>query len=55
MFRIVSGYSDPLNNRSPLNNELRGGPGGPGTGFCGSVGGFLVEVAVVACHYVYYN
>ena len=37
------------------NNESRGGPGGPGTGFCSSGGGFLVLVAVVACHYVYYH
>ena len=37
------------------NNEYRGGPGGPGIGFCSPGGGFLVLVAVVACHYVYYH
>ena len=29
----------------------RGGPGGPGTGFCSPGGGFLVLVAVVACQW----
>ena len=37
------------------NNESPGGPGGPGTGFCSPGDGFLVLVAVVACHYVYYH
>ena len=37
------------------NNESRGGPGGPGAGFCGPGGGFLVLVDVVTCHYVYYH
>ena len=37
------------------NNEYRGGPGGPGTGFCGPGGGFLILVAVVACLYFYYH
>ena len=44
---------EALNNRSPPNNEFPGGPGGPGAGFCGPGGGFLVLVAVVACHYGY--
>ena len=48
-------YSKTLNNRTGgANKEYRGGPGGPGTGFCGPGGGFLVLVDVVACHYVYY-
>ena len=34
------------------NNEYTGGPGGPGTGFCGPGGG-LVVINVVASHYVY--
>ena len=37
------------------NNEYRGGFCGSGIGFRGSGGGFLVLVAVVACHYVYYH
>ena len=49
-------YSETVNNRTGgANNEYRGGPGGPGTGFCSPGGGFLVLVAVVACHYVYYH
>ena len=49
-------YSKTLNNRTRgANNEYRGGPGGPGTGFCSPGGGFLALVAVVACHYVYYH
>ena len=34
------------------NNEYTGGPG---TGFCGPGGGFLILVAVVACHHFYYQ
>ena len=34
------------------NNEYTGGPGGPGTGFCGPEGG-LVVINVVASHYIY--
>ena len=37
-----------------LINRGRAGPGGPGTGFGGPGGSFLVLVAVVACHYSYY-
>ena len=49
-------YSKTLNNRTGwANNEYRGGPGGPGTGFCSPGDGFLVLVAVVACYYVYYH
>ena len=47
-------YSETLNHRTGgPNNSYGGGPGGPGTGFCSPVGGFLVLVAVVACHYSY--
>ena len=46
-------YSKAANNRTPgANNEYTGGPGGPGTGFCGPGGG-LVVINVVASHYVY--
>ena len=49
-------YFKTLNNRPwGANNESLGGPGGPGTGFCSPGGGFLVLVAVVACHYFYYH
>ena len=49
-------YFKTLNNRPwGANNESPGGPGGPGTGFCSPGDGFLVLVAVVACHYVYYH
>ena len=49
-------YSKTVNNRTRgANNEYRGGPGGPGTGFCTPGGGLLVLVSVVACHYVYYH
>ena len=49
------GYSDPLNNRSPSpNNEFRGGPGGPGTGFCGPGGGFSGNRSS-ATRYCYYD
>ena len=35
-----SGYSKTDNNRTQgANNEYTGGPGGPGTGFCGPGGG----------------
>ena len=34
------------------NNEYTGGPGGPGTGFCGPGGG-LVVIEVVASHLCY--
>ena len=37
------------------NNDYTGGPDGPGTGFCGPGGGFLVLAAVVACHHFYYH
>ena len=40
------------NRTGGANNEYRGGPGGPGTGFC-SPGVVLVVVNVVASHYVY--
>ena len=34
-------YSKTVNNRTRgANNEYRGGPGGPGTGFCSPGGGF---------------
>ena len=40
-------------NRTPVgNNEYTGGPGGPGTGFCG-LGGGLVVINAVASYYVY--
>ena len=53
---IVYGYSKTVNNRTGgANNEYRGCPGGPGTGFCSAGGGFLVLVAVVACHCLYYH
>ena len=46
-------YSKTLNNRTRgANNEYRGGPGGPGTGFRSPRGG-LVVINVVASHYVY--
>ena len=46
-------YSETVNNRpGGVNNEARGGPGGPGTGFCGP-GGVLVVINVVASHYVH--
>ena len=49
----MSVYSTTANNRpGGANNESRGGPG---TGFCNPGDGFLVLVAVVACHYVYYH
>ena len=49
-------YFETSNNRTGgAHNEYRGGPGGPGTGFCSPGGGFLVLVAVVACHYVHYH
>ena len=36
-----SSYSKTVNNRTGgANNEYRGGPGGPGTGFCSPGGGF---------------
>ena len=41
--------------RRGANNEHTGGPFGPGTGFCGPGGGFLVLVAVVTCHHFYYH
>ena len=48
--------SKTSNNRTGgANNEYRGGPGGPGTGFCGPGGGFLTIVAVVASHYCDYH
>ena len=35
-------YSKTANNRTGgANNEYRGGPGGPGTGFCSPGGGFF--------------
>ena len=35
-------YSKTSNNRTGgANNEYRGGPGGPGTGFCSPGGGFF--------------
>ena len=35
-------YSKTPNNRTErANNEYRGGPGGPGTGFCSPGGGFF--------------
>ena len=47
-------YSKTPNNRTGgASNEYRGGPGGPGIGFCSPGGGFLILVAVVACHYGY--
>ena len=37
-------YSKTPNNRTGgANNEYRGGPGGPGTGFCSPGGGFRVN------------
>ena len=49
-------YSTTVNNRTrAANDEYRDGPGGPDTGFCSSGDDFLVLVAVVACHYVYYH
>ena len=51
--------SKTADNRTPWggggNNEYTGGPGGPGTGFCGPGIGLLILVDVVACHYVYYH
>ena len=49
-------YSKTSNNRTGgADNEYRGGPGGPGTGFYSPGGVFFVLVAVVACHYVHSN
>ena len=46
-------YSKTVNNRTGgANKEYRGGPGGPGTGFCGP-GAVLVIIDVVACHHGY--
>ena len=48
-----SSYSKTANNRTTGdNNEYNSGPGGPGTGFCGPVGG-LVVIEVVASHHCY--
>ena len=41
-----------INRTGGANNEYRGGPGGPGTGFCGPGGG-LVVIEVVASHHCY--
>ena len=38
---VRENYSKTSNNRTGgANNEYRGGPGGPGTGFCSPGGGF---------------
>ena len=52
---MVKAYSQTVNNRTGgrgANNEYRGGPG---HGFCGPGGGFLILVAAMACHYFYYH
>ncbi len=42
LLRLLSPYFKTLNNRTGgPNNEYRGGPGGPGSGFGGPRGGFL--------------
>ena len=38
--RVLSYSKTPHNRTGGANNEYRGGPGGPGTGFCSPGGGF---------------